>query len=223
MFMLFAKLLLGLAVGCASAVVPILLAELAPSEKRGQMVTRNELMIVLGQFVAFLSNAILGTIWADDPQIWRWMLVLGVIPALGLMFGTWLVVPESPRWLISTSKTKQALEVLKQIREGEIQAINELEEVEKLVEYDKKINEEKMDILTMLLSERWIYRCLLVGIGIALCNQVTGVNSIMFYGTEILRETGFSNQIALMANIANGVKQAFFLNLDLPRCFLRAI
>ncbi|CAK5043725.1 unnamed protein product [Meloidogyne enterolobii] len=64
--MLFAKLLLGLAVGCASAVVPILLAELAPSEKRGQMVTRNELMIVLGQFVAFLSNAILGTIWADE-------------------------------------------------------------------------------------------------------------------------------------------------------------
>nr|CAD2159540.1 unnamed protein product [Meloidogyne enterolobii] len=205
MFMLFAKLLLGLAVGCASAVVPILLAELAPSEKRGQMVTRNELMIVAGQFVAFLSNAILGTIWADDPQIWRWMLVLGVIPALGLMFGTWLVVPESPRWLISISKTKQALEVLKQIREGEIQAINELEEVEKLVEYDKKINEEKMDILTMLLSERWIYRCLLVGIGIALCNQVTGVNSIMFYGTEILRETGFSNQIALITNIANGL------------------
>jgi len=64
--MLFAKLLLGLAVGCASAVVPILLAELAPSEKRGQMVTRNELMIVAGQFVAFLSNAILGTIWADE-------------------------------------------------------------------------------------------------------------------------------------------------------------
>ena len=115
------------------------------------------------------------------------MLVLGIIPALGLMFGTWLVVPESPRWLISTSKTKQALEVLKQIRESEIQAINELEEVEKLVEYDRKINEQQMDILTMLLSERlgvtrnknnflirWIYRCLLVGIGIALCNQVTG-------------------------------------------------
>uniref|UniRef100_A0A1I8BXI3 MFS domain-containing protein n=1 Tax=Meloidogyne hapla TaxID=6305 RepID=A0A1I8BXI3_MELHA len=213
--MIFARILLGLAVGCASAAVPIFLAELAPAEKRGQMVTRNELMIVVGQLVAFLSNAILGTIWGDNPQIWRWMFVLGILPALGLMFGTWLVVPESPRWLISTSKTKQALEVLKQIRESEIQAINELEEVQQLVEHDRKINEEKMSIAEMLMSERWIYRCLLVGIGIALCQQVTGVNSIMFYGTEILRDTGFSNQTALMANIANGLISVLATSLSI--------
>ena len=84
------------------------------------------------------------------------MLVLGIIPALGLMFGTWLVVPESPRWLISTSKNKQALQVLKQIRESEIQAVTELEEVQMLVEHDKKINEEKTSIAGMLLSEKFV-------------------------------------------------------------------
>jgi len=62
--MLVARALLGLAVGSASATVPVFLAELAPAEKRGQMVTRNELMIVVGQLIAFLSNAFLGTVWA---------------------------------------------------------------------------------------------------------------------------------------------------------------
>ncbi|KAF7632959.1 MFS domain-containing protein [Meloidogyne graminicola] len=205
LLIIFARILLGIAVGSASASVPIFLAELAPSEKRGQMVSINEFMIVFGQFIAFLSNAILGNIWADNPQIWRWMLMLGIIPSLILLFGTWLIIPESPRWLISKSKNKKALEILKQIRENEIQAINELEQIEELVENDKKLNEEKMSIITIFLNEKWLYNCLLIGIGIALCQQSTGVNSIMFYGTEILRETGFSNQIALIANIFNGL------------------
>lgn len=109
-------------------------------------------MCVSGQLLAFLSNAFLGTIWGDSPHIWRWMLVLGIVPAFGLLLGTWAVVPESPRWLIATDRYEQALSVLKSIRSSEAQAKNELEEVNQLVEEDRKLHDNAS--LFHLLTER---------------------------------------------------------------------
>uniref|UniRef100_A0A183CGS5 MFS domain-containing protein n=1 Tax=Globodera pallida TaxID=36090 RepID=A0A183CGS5_GLOPA len=193
------RLLLGIAVGGASAVVPVFVAELSPAKRRGQLVTQNELMIVTGQLVAYIINAILGNVWSDHVWIWRGMMLLAVVPSVGLLLGLLFAgVPESPRWLASQGRHEQALDALRKSRKTEMDAMAELEEVRKTVRDDEQLK--LMDVL----REPWLRRCLFIGIGVAMCNQLAGVNSIMYYGTNILIEQGLMTNVALTANIANG-------------------
>lgn len=193
------RFILGLAVGGASATVPVYLAEVSPAERRGSLVTRNEVMIVSGQFAAFVINALIFNIWGDHDNVWRYMLVVAVLPAFALFFGM-LRMPESPRWLIAKDRETEALDVLNQVRSPE-RAVAEMTEVHALAEEEKEAQTGGWADLAV----PWIRRLLLIGIGLGVFQQFTGINSIMYYGSQLLEDAGFSAKVAVIANTANGL------------------
>jgi major inositol transporter-like SP family MFS transporter len=198
--MLVGRVILGLAVGAASTVVPVFLAELAPFEIRGSLAGRNEMMIVIGQLLAFIINAIIGNVWGEGHGVWRIMLAVEAVPAVALFIGM-LRMPESPRWLVSKGRDAEALEVLSTLRTRE-RAEAELQEVEKVTEDDANVV--KMDIRSIL-ANKWLVRIILIGIGLGVAQQLTGINAVMYYGQSVLREAGFGAQTALIVNIGPGI------------------
>ena len=196
--MIAARFLLGIAVGGGSATVPVFIAEIAGPSRRARLVSRNELMIVSGQLLAYVLSAVLAAL-LHTPGIWRYMLGIAMVPGILLLIGTFFV-PASPRWLASKGRFDEAQAVLVQLRDTAAEAEKEVAEMKA---QEKQAH--KRTSLREMLSERWIIKLLLIGIGLGFTAQFTGVNAFMYYTPIILKHTGMGTNAALTATIGNGV------------------
>ena len=194
------RFLLGIAVGGASVTVPAYLAEIATGNLRGSLVVMMELVIVSGQLLAYIINAIIAILFGEDPGIWRYLLGIASLPAIFFFIGMFFN-KESPRWLAAHGKISEALEVLKLTHESEAKAIAELNDIKDLLQEQASNKELSFKDFT----EPWMKRVLLLGVCLAVIMQTTGANAIMFYGSQILLAAGFSTEAALIGNIGNGI------------------
>jgi SP family arabinose:H+ symporter-like MFS transporter len=197
-FFLFARILGGLAVGVASILSPMYIAELAPARYRGTLVSLNQLAIVVGILVAFFSNYLLVNTGENN---WRWMLLVMAAPAILLYFSLFLV-PESPRWLVARGRNKDALRVLVKTSGSEFSSA-QLHEIEETLR-----NQEESTYRDLLAPK--IKPLLFIGIILAVFQQITGINTIMYYAPKIFANVGQSNASALVQTILIGGTNLIF-------------
>jgi major inositol transporter-like SP family MFS transporter len=194
------RILLGFGVGAAAVTCPLYLAEMAPADRRGRMVTINELMIVTGQFLAFAMNALLDAL-IKDPHVWRWMLGVATIPAIALFVGMFFL-PDSPRWYAVRGRLPETRRVLGLSRDPAEAA----EEYNVIAEHAKRdTSEDKGAALRDLRAFPWMRRILWIGCGLATVQQATGINTVNYYAPTILRSTGLGASAALILTITVGV------------------
>ena len=184
------RFVLGLAVGAASLIVPLYLAEVAPTEIRGAVASLNQLMIVTGILVAYIANSALA-----GAEAWRWMIALAVVPSALLFLGM-LFMPETPRWLVSKDRDEEAREVLRRTRD-ETAVEAEMNDI-------KRVESQEEGGLGELLAP-WVRPALFVGMGLAIFQQIIGINTIVYYAPTTLTNVGFGNSAAILANAGIGV------------------
>jgi sugar porter (SP) family MFS transporter len=200
-----ARVLLGLAIGIASMIVPVYIAEIAPPRVRGALVSLQQFMITVGIMVSYLvSYAFSGS------GAWRWMLGVGMIPAAILFVGM-LPLPESPRWLLAKDRRQDALSVLHRIRHEEHNPEAELAEIE-------AVHKMQAGVSYRDLFRPSVRPALIVGVGIAFINQMVGVNAVIYYAPTILKDAGFSSSAAILATTGVGI-----LNMLVTLCALLLI
>lgn len=174
---ILARILGGIAVGAAILVAPMYIAEIAPADRRGLLVSVNQLMIVIGISASFFSNDFILTSGAGS---WRWMLGVEAIPAL--LFLTLLTtVPESPRWLLAHGRRQQALDVLRAVRGHE--AEQELEDIRLATPAGRAGS------WSALVGRRMRF-VLVFAAGLAFFQQITGINAVLYYLPTIFAQAG---------------------------------
>jgi len=186
-----ARFLGGVAIGMASTVSPLYIAEISPAGRRGMLVSLNQLAIVTGILLSYSINYLLTD---AGPANWRWMFASATIPSLGF-FLTLLLIPESPRWLVQKGRELEAKRFLAAIM-GSQGAVEEVQAIK------AAISEESGDLL-----DPTFRKPLIIAILIALFSQFTGINTIIYYGSLVFLEhvPHQTAGTALWANVVIGV------------------
>src|SRR5215469_7508510 len=191
--LVIARVVIGVAIGLASAAAPVYISEVAPPESRGRLVSFFQLAVTVGILVAYLVGLAF-----DGIEGWRWMLGLGCVPALALAFGM-VRMPQSPRWLVMTGDDFAARATLAKIR------VDDPDTIDREIEEIKESIDEKPGSWRDLL-EPVVKAALVVGIGLAILQQVTGINTVIYYAPTIVEFTGIESSAgSILAAVGVGV------------------
>lgn len=205
---IIARMVSGVGIGITSTLCPLYNAEIAPARYRGRLVALNQFAIVTGIFLTYFVNSGIASQGSDAWDIstgWRWMFGVGAVPGLIFMVLLFLV-PESPRWLIKQGKPEKALNILLRIH-GEEAAKQEVLEIKESFRQEKSSLRE--------LFKPGLRFAMFVGIGLAILQQVTGINAILYYAPEILKQTGAGTNAALIQTILVGLVNMVFTVLSI--------
>jgi SP family arabinose:H+ symporter-like MFS transporter len=209
-----ARMIGGFGVGASLIIAPMYIAEISPPGIRGRMVSLNQLNIVVGISVAFFTNyLILKLGQSDSPWThsllldihqWRWMLGLELLPAI-LFFWFLFLVPESPRWLIMKGKEQESLEILKKVSSAE-QAARDIDAVKESI--SKQRNKSKVPVSELFKPA--LRLVLIIGVSVAILQQITGINSVFFYAPMIFEQSGIGTDASFSQAILVGITNLVF-------------
>ena len=219
-FLIVARIIGGIGVGMASVLAPLYISEFSPPKIRGKLIALYQLSIVIGILLAYLSNWLLLKFSQESTslfnetyklykifvsEVWRGMFGLEMIPS-GLFILLLFLIPESPRWLIKNNNPEKGFNILTKISGKKIAE-------KEFIEIKNSINKFKGRIADLL--RPGLRLALLVGIGLSVFGQFTGVNIIIYYGPTILENAGFKIDGALQFQVAIGLINLIFTILAL--------
>jgi MFS transporter, SP family, xylose:H+ symportor len=209
------RILGGVAIGMASTLSPLYIAEIAPAHARGRLVALNQFTIVIGILAAQVVNWLIAEPMSDattaemiraswnGQEGWRWMFTAVALPA-AVFFGGSLAIPESPRWLVKNGRSEHARRVLAKIG-GRAYAEGEVDNIQRTLAADEIGQVHFRDLLVP-----GIRRILLVGIVLAVLQQWSGINVIFNYAEEIFREAGYGVSAILFQIVITGIVNLVF-------------
>jgi len=195
--LLLSRFIGGIAIGAASVMSPMYIAEIAPGRLRGRLVAVAQFNIVVGILAAFFSNYLLSGLGEHS---WRWMFGIMAVPSL-LFFAFLFIVPESPRWLVKKGRMNEADSVLNKL--GSEKSGVELNAIA------ASLDEEKGGNALKLFQKKYSFS-IICAVLLAVFNQLSGINVIMYYAPMIFEKAGASIDAALMQAIFVGVTNLLF-------------
>jgi sugar porter (SP) family MFS transporter len=191
------RLVLGFAVGGATQTAPMYVAELSPPKFRGRLVLAFQIAIGVGIVIATIVGA-------SETISWRWSIGAAAVPAL-IMLALLLKLPESPRWLVKQDDRDGARSVLERVRPSGYDVDDELEEMAALAREERTAGTRGWAGL----RESWVRPALVLGCGVAIFTQLSGIEMIVYYSPTILTDAGFSTDVALEVSVALGLSYLF--------------
>ncbi len=196
-----ARFFVGFAIGVASFVAPLYISEISPPKFRGALVSLNQLAITVGILLSYGVDS-----YFANAGNWRWMLGFGVFPALVLFIGV-LLLPRSPRWIVLQGRINTAREILRSLRQTDDVEV-ELEDIQASITEKSSWRG---------LFKKWVWPAIFIALGLAFFQQVTGVNTVIYYAPTIFEMSGFhGSQAAIMATVGVGVANVVFTIIALP-------
>jgi MFS family permease len=183
----------GLAIGGASVMAPMYISEISPAHLRGRLVAIAQLAIVIGALMSFFVNFLVADMGINS---WRYMFLAGGVPAVFFFFLLFLVV-QSPRWLVSVGRIEEARTVIQEINGPGANVDHEIADIV------NSLQREGRSVKAPLFKAPYL-RLVLIGIAVGMFNQLTGINTVMYYSTDILMNAGLAGKAAI-ATAAGGV------------------
>jgi sugar porter (SP) family MFS transporter len=195
-FVIF-RFLGGIGVGASSVVGPMYISEISPAYKRGRLVALFQFNVVAGILIAFLSNYLL---YGMMDESWRWMLGVQAVPSL-IFFALVFKVPESPRWLIKNNRAEEAKLILQKI--GEANAEEAARNIQRSISSEQQTGNEKLFSGAYKLPISY-------AVALAMFNQLSGINAIMYYAPRIFEMSGLAKDTALLQAVSIGATNLIF-------------